>query len=151
MITGFILTLKTTDWFPKEVRPVRPGLYMTKLTPNGRVLEGFSRWDSEHDWGFQAESIEESKSSFYLPEKAKDAGSREWMGLTTNPSAPFLDPTSLEAKVLFDISKELDISESGVYRRALMVYQLVHEEARKGNDLAFVDRFGSFKRHNQRG
>ena len=50
--------------------------------------------------------------------------------------------TPQEQAVLAEMAKEQDLSEQGLLRQALRLYQAVHLEGKRGHRMAFVDEQG---------
>lgn len=69
-----------TDWFPGDVKPVRPGVYETK-EPDGSIW--FNEFDG-FDWFYGNHACVPSKSRTVLPSERLIS----WRGLASDPNPP---------------------------------------------------------------
>jgi hypothetical protein len=72
--------MKLTEWFPGDVKPVRPGVYEREFgggSPNGY---GFSRWTGSR-WAWRGRTPEEAAASKFLSQNERI----RWRGLAEKP------------------------------------------------------------------
>lgn len=68
---------KLTPWFPASVKPVRAGVYWTRLLGDGS-RGGYSFWNGRY-WGNELDTIENAKRYGGI------GLSKEWRGLAERP------------------------------------------------------------------
>ena len=78
-----------TDWFPPDVKPVRPGVYRVRLldgdTPGaGVIYEGFARFNGQH-WSSRFDRVDHARIQLCGPEHFQN---KPWRGLNFDPAPP---------------------------------------------------------------
>ncbi len=70
--------MKLTDWFPANIKPVRPGVYKTRFYDGLReCVDGYTYWTGA-DWAAQWNDV---KTANRLRTAHKAIQDKEWRGL----------------------------------------------------------------------
>lgn len=70
-----------TPWFPGDVKPVRPGVYITRLWESQGGM--FAYWSGKH-WGWRQPTAE-SAAAFGVSGHDRAEQSKQWRGLAQQP------------------------------------------------------------------
>lgn len=71
-----------SEWFPRDITPVRAGVYEVRIKANGKIVRWFSHWNGQY-WCLSAMTPDDARE-YYITrsDAAEHAGGFEWRGLT---------------------------------------------------------------------